>query len=156
MKKTLLTALAALAVTLTAAAQQPAKPPMKMGLWESKGVVSPGSDIKGTPAGHELTIHNCVTPENWLKLMGPDGPGTCPKVNEVWTQDTYSFDIQCSGKPKMGSVSVHFIDPETQHVIVGISATPTGEPMNVQQEFDDHWLRDACGDVSPSQPVIVR
>ena len=154
--KTMLTALAALTFTLAAAAQQPANPPMKMGLWESKGVVSPGSDIKDTPAGHERTMRNCVTPENWLKMMGPNGPGTCPKVNEVWTKDTYSFDVQCSGKAKMASVNVHFIDMQTEHVILDISATPTGEPMKVHQDINEHWVSEACGDVSPTHPVLVR
>ena len=128
---------------------------MKMGLWESKGIVSPGAPIKDTPANHERIMRNCTTPDNWLKMMGPNGPGTCPKINEAWTKDTYSFDVQCSGKPKMASVSVHFIDPETDHVILDMFGTPSGD-AKVHQEIDAKWISEACGDVTPGHPVLVR
>ena len=149
--KAMLTALAAMTFAFTASAQQPATPPMKMGLWEAKGIVS-----GDTPSKQERIVRSCITPDNWLKMMGPTGPGTCPKINEVWTKDTYSFDVQCTDKPKLASVSVHFIDPSTDHVILDMHTTPTGEPLNRHQEIDSHWVSAACGDLSPTSPVIVR
>ena len=158
--KTLLTTLAVLTVALTAAAQQPTTAaqqpttaPMKMGLWEAKGIVN--SD---TPSKQERIVRSCITPDNWLKMMGPTGPGACPKINEVWTKDNYSFDVQCSGKPKLATVSVHFIDPSTDHVIFDMYTTPSGEPLptKMHNEADSHWVSESCGDLSPKGAVIVR
>ncbi len=145
------TALAVMTVALNAVAQQPANPPMKMGLWEARGIVAPNA-----PSKQERIVRSCITPENWLKMMGPNGPGTCPKINEVWTKDSYSFDVQCSGKSKFASVSVRFIDMEREHIVIDMYSTPTGKPAKVHQEVDDHWVGESCGDLSPKSPVIVR
>jgi len=145
------------AITLLAATmlQAPARLPIKMGLWESSGAFK----VKH-PDGSEKTVNrvmrNCATPESWLKQMGPTAPGACPKVNEVWTKDSYSFDTACTGKPKTASVSVHFDSLESYHGSLDIFTLPDGTPSSMHHEFESHWVSDACGDVSPEHPVLVR
>lgn len=134
--------------------QAPSTPPIKLGLWESTG----GTTVKqadGTDKTTSRIMRHCVTKENWLTQMGPTGNHSCPKVNEVWTKDSYSFDTACSGKPKTGTVTVHFDTPETERVSIDILAMPDGAPLNMHAMFTDHWVSAACGDVLPNHPVVV-
>jgi hypothetical protein len=134
--------------------QAPTTPPMKLGLWEAT-VTSTVKQADGTDKTTSRLLRNCVTKENWLTLMGPTTKNACPKANEVWTKDSYSFDVTCSGKPKTGTVTIHFDTPETEHGSLDISAMPDGTPVNMHVTFTDHWVSAACGDVSPDHPVVV-
>jgi hypothetical protein len=80
MTKMLLTFLTPLLATTFL--QAPAAPPMKMGLWENT------STSKSTEADKTVPriVRSCVTPTNWLKLMGPTAQGACPKTNEMWAK----------------------------------------------------------------------
>jgi hypothetical protein len=143
--------------TLIAAAafQAPTKPPMKMGLWESTGTMKVRQP-DGTSKEIQRITRDCRTPENWLTQMGPTAKEACPKANEVWTKDTYSFDVACAGKPKQASIIVHFDSPESEHVQFDDFVLPDGSPSNLHMEFSAHWVSAACGDVVPSHPVIIR
>jgi hypothetical protein len=135
--------------------QAPTAPPMKLGLWESNGT----STIKQPDGTDKITsriMRNCKTKENWLTQMGPTGPHSCPKVDEVWTRDSYSFNTACPGKPKTGGATIHFDTPEAEHGSLDITATPDGMPFNMHATFTEHWVSSACGDVSPDHPVVVR
>jgi hypothetical protein len=145
----------ALPILAVAMFQVPANPPMKLGLWEMKGTVKI-SQPHGTDKTMSRVIRNCFTPDNWLKLMGPTASGACPKTNEAWSKDNYSFDVECSGKPKMASINIHFDNQETQHGIADVFTTPDGTPTKMHQEFEGRWVNAECGDVSPDHPVIVR
>ena len=135
--------------------QAPSTPPLKMGLWESNSstrVQQPDGTEKTTTSKHR----NCATETNWLREMGPTAKEACPKINEVWSKDNYSFDVQCAGKPKMAMVAVHFDSLESQHLVIHLFATPDGTPMKMDGEGESHWVSASCGDVSPDHPVIVR
>jgi hypothetical protein len=149
--------LLASAATLLAATffQAPATPPMKMGLWESTSTAKV-QQPDGTEKSTIRTYRNCVTETNWLTQMGPTAKEACPKANEVWTKDSYSFDVACQGKPKMASVSVHFDNLETQHIHLQIFAAPDGTPMKVDMGGETHWVSAACGDVPADHAVLVR
>jgi Protein of unknown function (DUF3617) len=135
--------------------QAPANPPIKMGLWESKGTFKmPQAD--GTTKDTSRVMRNCKTPQTWVRMMGPTAKDACPKTNEVWTKDSYSFDVMCSGKPKMASVSVQFDSPETEHGTLDMFALPDGSPKKMHQEYTEQWIGADCGDVSPDHPVLVR
>jgi len=135
--------------------QAPAKPPVKMGLWESNGTTK-----MQMPDGTEKTtssiLRSCYTPTSWLKLMGPTAKEACPKINEVWSASDYSFDVQCSAKPKMAEVKVHFDSLEKDHGSMDFYAMPDGTPMKLHGDFESHWVSADCGDVSPDHPVLVR
>jgi hypothetical protein len=143
--------------TLLAAAffQAPSKPPMKMGLWEST-TTSTMQQPDGTEKSTSTRHRNCVTESNWLKQMGPTAREACPKTNEVWSKDEYSFDVACSGKPKMATVSVHFDSPESQHLTIHFFTAPDGSPMKLDGQGETHWVSASCGDVSPDHPVLMR
>jgi hypothetical protein len=133
----------------------PTTPPMKLGLWQSTGI-STLKQADGTDKTTSRIMRNCVTKENWLTQLGPTAKNACPKANEVWTKDSYSFDTACSGKPKTGTVTVHFDTPETEHGSLDISAMPDGSPFSMHANFTSHWVSSACGDVTPDHPVVVR
>jgi hypothetical protein len=138
--------------------QAPVDPPIKMGLWESKGTFKmPQAD--GTIKESNRLMRNCKSRQSWVTLMGPTAKGACPKTNEVWTKDSYSFDVACSGKPKTASVEVQFVSPETEHGTLDLFSMPDGSPIpgtgKIRQEFTEHWIGADCGDVSPEHPVLV-
>lgn len=135
--------------------QVPTTPPMKMGLWEMNTTAK-----TQLPDGTEKTtaqkLRICITEANWLKLMGPTAKDACPKTNEVWSKNGYSFDVACSGKPKGASVAIHFDSLELQHGIIDVYSTPDGKPMKMHGEDESHWVSATCGDVSTEHPVVVR
>ncbi|HEY2467255.1 MAG TPA: hypothetical protein VGI45_05330 [Terracidiphilus sp.] len=47
-------------------------------------------------------------------------------ASEVWTKDSYRFDVTCPGKPKGASITIQFDIPGTQHGKVDIFASPDG------------------------------
>jgi len=151
--KTLLTSM----TTLLAATffQAPATPPMKMGLWENN-TTAKIQQPDGTEKTTSQKTRICLTEANWLTLMGPTAKDACPKTNEVWSKNSYSFDLACSGKPKIGSAVIHFDSPETQHMTLDSYALPDGTPMKMHAESEDHWVSAACGDVSTEHPVVVQ
>jgi hypothetical protein len=143
--------------TLLAAAffQVPTTPPMKMGLWEMN-TTAKTQQPDGTDKTTSQKLRVCITEANWLKMIGPTAKDACPKTNELWSKNGYSFDVACAGKPKMASVAIHFDNPELQHGTIDFSALPNGTPMKMHGESEDHWVSAACGDVSTEHPVIVR
>jgi hypothetical protein len=144
------------ATTLLAATffQAPTTAPMRMGLWEITTHYKT-QQPDGTEKTSTRIFRNCTTETNWLKEMGPTAPNACPKTNEVWSKNGYSFDVACPGKPKVASVSVHFDSPETEHVVMHMLPSPE-TPMKLDAEGDAHWVSASCGDVSPDHPVLVR
>ena len=153
MMRTLLTFLTPLLAA--ALLQAPAKPPMKMGLWEENSTLKVPQP-NGTDKTTSRVVRSCITPANWLELMGPTAQGACPKTNEVWSNGDYSFDVACTGKPKEASVEVHFSDPESQYGSVDVYTSPEGAPAKMHGKFEGHWVSADCGDVSPDHPVLVR
>ena len=143
------------AVLLAAFFQAPANPPMKMGLWESRAT-DKIRQPDGTDKIANRVVRNCVTRQNWLTLMGPTAIGACPKTNEAWTKDSYSFDVTCPDKPRLATVTIHFETPETQRGTLDMYSSPDGAPLSVHSEFEEHWIGADCEDVSPDHPVIVR
>jgi hypothetical protein len=143
--------------TLLAAAffQAPTTPPEKMGLWEENTTLKM-QQPDGTDRITSQKLRICITPSNWLRLMGPTAKGACPKTNELWSKNSYSFDVACAGKPKQASVAIHFDSPKSQHGGMDDYETPDGKPMKMHAEFEGHWVSAACGDVSTEDPVIVR
>jgi len=143
--------------TLLAAAffQAPTTPPMKMGLWEENATLKM-QQPDGTDKTTSQKLRICTTESNWLRLMGPTAKDACPKTNEVWSKNGYSFDLACPGKPKQASVAIHFDSPESEHGSIDDYETPDGKPMKMHGEYEAHWVGAACGDVSSEYPVIVR
>jgi hypothetical protein len=141
--------LTAALLSTSALAQVPTEPPMKMGLWE----MTSKTDLAGK--ANIRTVRNCINQTNWLKMMGPTAKEACPKINEVWTASSYSFDVQCTGKPKFASINVHFDSPEDQHVSLDMLTTPDGAPLNLHHDLTGHWLGADCGNVEPGKPVVV-
>ena len=135
--------------------QAPSEPPMKMGLWETTLNVT-----MTTPDGSARTmthvLRSCTTRDTWQAHLGPTSAEACPKTHEVWTKDSYSFDIACPGQPKDASVSVHFTTMEEQHIVVDTYRTPSGDPVKQHLDGMSHWTGADCGDVSPDRPVPVR
>ena len=76
-------------------AQAPATPPMKIGLWQAEVSSTTGHSTAPDGKTNRRTVLSCVTPGNWLTLMGPTAKDACPKVDEVWTAHSYRFDLQC-------------------------------------------------------------
>jgi hypothetical protein len=136
-----------------AVAQMPAKPPIKMGLWDLDR-----TSKTTRPDGNEGTtshkFQTCVTESNWSTLVGPTAPG-CTKTNEVWSTKSYDFDVACPTNPKTASIAIHFDNPETQHVILHVYATHEGTPVNIAQEVEGRWISATCGDVSTDRPAPV-
>ncbi len=142
----------AIAITLsTTVFQAPANPPMKMGLWEEVGGTMPSKGPGGKASSR--VVRSCFTPANWLKLMGPTAKDACPKSNEVWRANAYSFDVQCAGKPKVASVSVVFDNPQTNHLTLDLFS-PSGA-VSMHDASQGHWVSSECGDVSPDTPVVI-
>jgi hypothetical protein len=140
-----------LAAGILSTSTAPSTPPIKMGLWESVPAASTGAQA-GQP---QRTVRSCQTPSTWVKQMGPTAKDACPKTNEVWTANSYSFDVQCSGKPKMASVSVTFDTPETMHGSFDMTAMPDGTPRAMHRDFQQRWVAADCGDVTPEHAVTV-
>jgi hypothetical protein len=134
--------------------QVPATPPMKMGLWENNTTATI-QQPDGTEKTTSQKVRICLTEANWLTLMGPTAKDACPKTNEVWSKNGYSFDTACVGKPKTGSVAIHFDSLESQHGTIDIFSLG-GSPVKIHVESEGHWVSAACGDVSTEHPVIVR
>ncbi len=110
----------------------------------------------GTDKTTSQKMRICITESNWLRLMGPTAKDACPKTNEVWSKNSYSFDVGCAGKPKQASVAIHFDSLESQHGSLDDYETPNGKPMKMHGQFKDHWVSAECGDVSTENPVILR
>jgi hypothetical protein len=135
--------------------QAPSTAPLKLGLWEAT-LTTHVKQADGTDKVSNRVTRSCMTNDNWLTLMGPTAKDACPKANEVWTKDSYSFDVACSGKPKMASVAIHFDTPETEKGTIDFFGMPDGSPFTMHGSFSSHWVGAECGDVAPGSPVLIR
>ena len=135
--------------------QAPKEPPMKMGLWEStlQGTVKLPD---GSSKDFTRVLRNCTTPDNWLVNLGPTSAEACPKANEVWTANSYTFDVGCPGQKRSASVSMHFDSPESHHGVIDLFVDGENQPANQHLELSDRWIGVACGEVSPDRPTVVR
>ena len=136
--------------------QVPASPPIKMGLWQAEVANTAGSPTAPDGKPVRRTVMSCLTPTNWLTLMGPTAKDACPKVNEVWTEHSYRFELQCPGKPKMATVVVNFDDSQHEHTVIDLSAMPDGTAVPMHIEGQSHWVSSDCGNLSESNPVMVQ
>ena len=135
--------------------QAPKEPPMKMGLWE----ITLHSSTKlpdGTSRDITHVLRTCTTRDNWLVKLGPTSVEACPKANEKWAADSYSFDVGRPGQTRVASISIHFDTPETQHGTIDLFVDSEGQPARSHSESTERWIGEACGDVSPDRPTFVR
>ncbi len=152
-----------LLVALSAAMfQLPAKPPMKMGLWESEGIVH--MTMPNAPAmmagmmNRPIHVRSCMTPESYAKAMGSSQQigKDCARTNEVFTGKGYSFDISCKGKTT-GHFEMTFDSDTAMHgtghldLSQGRASGATSDSTTTMK-----WVGPDCGGISPDKPEIIK
>ena len=131
-----------LASSLAALAQAPTTPPMKLGLWQFDTTSKTQAGTAPGEKSGKRTVMSCITKNNWLTLLGPTASNACPKTNEAWTGQSYRFDVQCPGKPKvvLNSVVRSSIKDFVKEVKTRIQRGQVGEVPIFGQTNIEEWV----------------
>jgi hypothetical protein len=154
--KTILVAGASLLIA--AFFQAPATPPIKMGLWESSGVVKmSGPNMPPAVAGladRNMVAHVCYTAESYQRAM-TNQQKDCVRSNENWGAKAWSFDLSCRGGKMTGHVEMQFDGTEKVHGKVHMTMDAGGHAMMMDTDMTMHYLSADCGSVKPDSPQII-
>jgi hypothetical protein len=137
--------------------QMPAKPPMKMGLWEhnSTSTITDMKMPKGMTTLHtSIRSHMCVTPESYAKSFADPNISDCVRSNESWNGSAYTCDLSC--KLMTGHFDMHFDSAEAGHATMHLTKRPkfTGV-LVIDFKIDMHFVSSDCGSVTPEHPEIL-
>ena len=149
------------AVLSAAMFQMPAKPPMKMGLWESTSVttmVMPDMpNMPGMGAPRTNKVRSCMTPESYAKnFYNRPQSKDCTRANESWTGNKYSFDIVCPAQNGSGHFEITMQGEEAGHGTMHMKMSPGGHTMTMDMTTDTHFVSSDCGSVTPDKPEILK
>jgi hypothetical protein len=137
----------------------PTTPPIKMGLWESSGMVKmSGVDMPPAMAGfanRNMVVRMCFTAESYQKSMAAQQKD-CVRSNEHWGAKAWSFDLSCRAGKTNGHVEMQFDSPENVHGKVHMTTDAGGHSMTIDTDSTMHYLASDCGSVKPDNPQIVK
>jgi hypothetical protein len=154
-------------IAALAAAQTPAPPPMKMGLWQTEVSVQ----MNGMPNGagvppRTITTQSCMTPDTWKDSLQNaqnrqhNPAANCTTSNVQQDSHHYSADMVCSGNQGFTTtihVDMQFDSDESMH---GTTAATFGgggaaQGMSMNSTIKSKFLSSDCGDVKPGRGKMV-
>ena len=148
------------AILSAALLQMPAKPPMKMGLWESTTTMTMKMpDMPNMPGGVPRTtkVRSCMTPENYAKnFYNSQQQKDCTRTNETWSGGKYTVDISCPAMNSKGHLEMNVSSMESGHGTMHMDMSPGGRSMSMDMTIDTHFVSADCGSVSPDKPEIIK
>jgi hypothetical protein len=163
---------------VSAFAQAPAPPPVKMGLWESSSTMTMGGfqippdvvakmQAMGRPvpgAPHTTVTQSCMTADEWTKTwanLNKRGDMEC-KVSDL-SQDSQklSFDSSCTsqrGGAFTGHFEMFFDDDEHTHGSMHMKGEggSGGQPMVMDMKMTSHFVSADCGEVKPGGAKVIK
>jgi hypothetical protein len=103
------------------------------------------------PDSHTISTEHCMTAEevhaDALHAMSQSGSG-CKLENKRMHGQSYSADMICSGELKgRGHVQVSYDSPEHYSGQMTFAGTSHGQPANIKNVYEGHWVKADCGNV---------
>ncbi len=128
-------------------------PPIKMGLWEKKMVISTSV---GEP--HTITAKSCVTPQTWEEMVSRvDKPRPNCTNNMKKTGNGYTFDTTCSGTNGMSiQVKGSSTIKDSEHIVSESHSTTTinGKTRQTSTQSTGRFVSVSCGNIKPRDPEV--
>jgi hypothetical protein len=165
-------------VAMSAFAQTPSPPPIKMGLWQSNVTTTMGGfqippDVaekmramgRPVPGGPQTTaVQSCMTADEWGKTwekMNSNGDQKCTSTNRTLEEHKLSFDESCVS-PRGGTFTGHFEmqfdDDEHSHGSLHMKGEqgPSGQPITIDMTMNSHFVAADCGEVKPGEAKVLK
>jgi Protein of unknown function (DUF3617) len=142
------------------AMQDPAAPPIKMGLWEmtnTSTMTATGKMADAMAASGQLGKPNtqsmkvCFTPDTWKNALAHETRSGCTRSNVISTSKQYSLTMTCNVGTSTMTVNVNNIVDSSEAVhgtVHMVSNSPSGQ-MTSDGTGTGKFLGSDCGDVKP-------
>jgi len=163
---------------VSAFAQTPAPPPVKMGLWESSVTMTMGGfqippdvaakmQAMGRPvpgAAHTTVTQSCLTADQWTKTwanLNKRGDMECKVSNLTQGSQKLSFDTSCTsqqGGVFTGHFEMFFDDDEHSHGTMHMKGESGsgGQPIVMDMKMTSHFVSADCGEVKPGDAKVIK
>jgi Protein of unknown function (DUF3617) len=128
--------------------QMPQLTPEQMQQMQAMGVHMPHSNP------HGVTSQYCMTEaEANSDSPPPSMQKQCKVSNLHVTGNTMNADMTCNGRMHgHGHMTMTYDNPEHYSGQVSFAGEVEGQPSNVTDSFDGHWVSADCGSVKPAGP----